>query len=319
MPAGGNHHKGPEAVRAQLVWLFLPEASQSSNAKLGWMQAVYFLSGVRTPIGKFGGSLASLTAADMGVVAAKAAIERAGVQPSQVEETIFGNARQAGGGPNPARQISDSQRRPARSSRLHRQQSLRFGNQVHFARLPGNCNRKSGMCFGGRNRVHVALALLSRRRTLGITGWAIRNWWTACTATAFSARWRRWSWAKPPKYWPSNTKSLAKSRTSSPCAHRLAPPLPLPRGDSTTNRAGHRSKARRDHHSLHAMNTLCRSIPRKAGQARARFLARRTITAGNSSGITDGAAALVLAGETFVKQHNLKPLGANCRRHLRRG
>src|SRR5437588_4960606 len=70
------------------------------------LQAVYILSAVRTPIGKFGGSLASLTAADIGVVAAKAAIERGGIQPEQVEETIFGNARQAGGGPNPARQIS---------------------------------------------------------------------------------------------------------------------------------------------------------------------------------------------------------------------
>src|ERR1700736_6439368 len=70
------------------------------------VQAVYILSAVRTPIGKFGGSLASLTAADLGVVAAKAAIERGGIQPEQVEETIFGNARQAGGGPNPARQVS---------------------------------------------------------------------------------------------------------------------------------------------------------------------------------------------------------------------
>src|SRR6202047_4740547 len=42
----------------------------------------------------------------MGVVAAMAALERAGVQPQQVKEAIFGNARQAGGGPNPARQIS---------------------------------------------------------------------------------------------------------------------------------------------------------------------------------------------------------------------
>src|SRR4029077_17717165 len=63
-------------------------------------------SAVRTPIGKFGGSLSSMTAADMGVFAAKAAIERAGIQPQQVEETIFGNARQAGGGPTVARQIS---------------------------------------------------------------------------------------------------------------------------------------------------------------------------------------------------------------------
>src|SRR5580704_4843840 len=70
------------------------------------LQAVYMLSAARTPIGKFGGSLASLTAADMGVVAAKAAMERAGIQSEQVEETIFGNARQAGGGPNVARQIS---------------------------------------------------------------------------------------------------------------------------------------------------------------------------------------------------------------------
>src|ERR1700720_4887477 len=69
-------------------------------------QAVYIVSAVRTPIGKFGGSLASLTATDMGVVAARAAIERGEIQPDQVEETIFGNARQAGGGPNPARQIS---------------------------------------------------------------------------------------------------------------------------------------------------------------------------------------------------------------------
>src|SRR5450755_3323739 len=70
------------------------------------MNNVYILSAVRTPIGKFGGSLAALSAADMGVVAAKAALERSGVQPQQIEETIFGNARQAGGGPNPARQIS---------------------------------------------------------------------------------------------------------------------------------------------------------------------------------------------------------------------
>jgi len=67
---------------------------------------VFILSAVRTPIGKFGGGLASLTAADMGVAAAKAAMQCAGVDSQQVEETIFGNARQAGGGPNVARQIS---------------------------------------------------------------------------------------------------------------------------------------------------------------------------------------------------------------------
>ena len=82
------------------------------------MQAVYILSAVRTPIGKFGGSLASVTAADMGVVAAKAAIERASVRPDQIDETIFGNARQAGGGPNPrgkSRSAAASRRKSRRS------------------------------------------------------------------------------------------------------------------------------------------------------------------------------------------------------------
>ena len=70
------------------------------------LEPVYIASAVRTPIGKFGGALAGMTAADLGVAAATAAIEQAGVSPDRVEETIFGNARQAGGGPNVARQIS---------------------------------------------------------------------------------------------------------------------------------------------------------------------------------------------------------------------
>ncbi|MEP6770074.1 MAG: thiolase family protein [Acidobacteriota bacterium] len=70
------------------------------------MRPVFILSAVRTPIGKFGGSFASLSAADLGVVAAKAAIERSGLPSAAVSETVFGHARQAGGGPNTARQVS---------------------------------------------------------------------------------------------------------------------------------------------------------------------------------------------------------------------
>ena len=70
------------------------------------MRPVYVLSAVRTPIGKFGGSFASMSAAELGEVAAKAALERSGLPPAAVDETIFGHARQAGGGPNTARQVS---------------------------------------------------------------------------------------------------------------------------------------------------------------------------------------------------------------------
>jgi acetyl-CoA C-acetyltransferase len=61
---------------------------------------------VRTPIGRFGGVLAPLTAADLGTAAAKAALERAALDPGRVDQVIFGHARQAGGGPNTARQIA---------------------------------------------------------------------------------------------------------------------------------------------------------------------------------------------------------------------
>ena len=70
------------------------------------MRDVYILSAVRTPIGKYGGSLAEWTAPDLGVAAARAALERAGVEAREVNEAIFGHARQAGNGPNPARQIA---------------------------------------------------------------------------------------------------------------------------------------------------------------------------------------------------------------------
>ncbi|HEV2829605.1 MAG TPA: acetyl-CoA C-acetyltransferase [Pyrinomonadaceae bacterium] len=70
------------------------------------MKNVYLAASVRTPIGRFGGTLASLTAADLGVAAAKACVERAGLKPDQIQQSIWGCARQAGGGPNVARQIT---------------------------------------------------------------------------------------------------------------------------------------------------------------------------------------------------------------------
>ncbi|MEO8274729.1 MAG: thiolase family protein [Thermoanaerobaculia bacterium] len=60
---------------------------------------------VRTPIGKFGGGLAALSAADLGTHAAKASLERSGIAPGAVDQVIFGHGRQAAGGPNSARQI----------------------------------------------------------------------------------------------------------------------------------------------------------------------------------------------------------------------
>jgi acetyl-CoA C-acetyltransferase len=61
---------------------------------------------VRTPIGRFGGGLSSLTAGQLGAEAARAALARAGVKAEAVDEVVFGCARQAGAGPNVARQVA---------------------------------------------------------------------------------------------------------------------------------------------------------------------------------------------------------------------
>lgn len=68
--------------------------------------SVYLVAPVRTPIGRYGGGLSSLSAADLGVHAAKAVLDRTGAAPALVAEAIIGCARQAGGGPNVGRQIS---------------------------------------------------------------------------------------------------------------------------------------------------------------------------------------------------------------------
>src|SRR6266516_3839299 len=70
------------------------------------MKSVFLTGSVRTPIGRFGGSLAGWTAADLGTVVAVESMKRAGVRPDQIEDSIWGCARQAGGGPNVARQIT---------------------------------------------------------------------------------------------------------------------------------------------------------------------------------------------------------------------
>ena len=66
---------------------------------------VVVVGAARTPIGRYGGSLKSVHPAELGAAAARAALERAGVRPQDVDEVLIGHARQAGSGPNPGRQV----------------------------------------------------------------------------------------------------------------------------------------------------------------------------------------------------------------------
>src|SRR5258706_3973300 len=69
-------------------------------------EEIFLIAATRTPIGKFGGGLSSLTAPQLGVASAQATIARSGIDPNAIDEVIFGNARQAGVGPNAARQVA---------------------------------------------------------------------------------------------------------------------------------------------------------------------------------------------------------------------
>lgn len=69
------------------------------------MRKVVIVSAARTPIGSFGGSLSSLSAVDLGVIAAKEAIKRANIDPSIIDEVIMGNVLGAGLGQNVSRQV----------------------------------------------------------------------------------------------------------------------------------------------------------------------------------------------------------------------
>jgi len=70
------------------------------------MERIAIVAAARTPIGKFLGALAPLSAVELGTAAVKAAIARSRIAPGDVEQVILGQARQLGSGPNPARQVA---------------------------------------------------------------------------------------------------------------------------------------------------------------------------------------------------------------------
>jgi acetyl-CoA C-acetyltransferase len=69
-------------------------------------RSVVIVSAKRTPIGRFMGAFAEVPAVDLGIAAARAALDAAGLAPAEVHEAVAGHGRQAGNGPNPARQVS---------------------------------------------------------------------------------------------------------------------------------------------------------------------------------------------------------------------
>jgi len=269
---------------------------------------VYILSAVRTPIGKFGGSLASMTAADMGVVAAKAAMDRAAVRPDQIEEIIFGNARQAGGGPNPARQIS-----------------IRSGIPQEAPAYTVNKACASGL---------KSIALGFQEIATGNLDCVLAGGTESMSRLPYYLDGARWGYRLGNQelvdgmYRDGFFCPLAKMLMGE-TAEMLAEQYKITREEQdefalcSQTRAAAAVDATRFDNELGPITLESKKGPQTFSRDEHLFLGATmekmaklspvfsrtgTITAGNSSGITDGAAAVVLAGEDFAKKNNLKPL-----------
>lgn len=272
------------------------------------MPDVYILSATRTPIGKFGGVLASQTAADMGTIAAKSAIERAGLEPAQIEETIFGNARQAGGGPNPARQISIRSGVPKEVPAYTVNQACASGLKsiaLGFSEISAG-NLDCVLAGGTESMSRLPFYLDGARwgYRLGnqkiVDGMYRDGFFCPMakllmgeTAEVLAEEYKITRDEQDEFALTSQTRAAA-ALSSDRFAAELTPVI-------LESKKGPQTFSRDEHPFIGATKE-------KLAKLAPVFSKTGTVTAGNSSGITDGAAAVVLAGEKFVKQHNLKPL-----------
>jgi len=272
------------------------------------MQDVYILSAVRTPIGKFGGSLASMTAADMGVVAAKSAIDRAGIRPEEIEETIIGNARQAGGGPNPARQISIRSEVPQEVPAYTVNKACASGMKsiaLGFQEIAtGNLDCVLAGGTESMSRVPYYLDGARWGYRLGdqelVDGMYRDGFFCPMakmvmgeTAEVLAEQYKISREEQDQYALCSQSRAAAASQSGRFDDEMVPVMLESKKGTQTFNRDEH----------LFAGASL-----EKLAKLAPVFSKSGTITAGNSSGITDGAAAVIIAGEPFVAKNNLKPL-----------
>jgi acetyl-CoA C-acetyltransferase len=257
---------------------------------------LWILSATRTPIGKFGGSLAKLSAVQMGVVAVQAALQRASVTPEQVDLCIVGLARQAGCGPNPGRQISVKAGIPVTSPAYTLNQA----------------------CASGLS----ALLAAARHIAAGEAEVVVAAGSESMSNVPYLAQGVRWG-----------TKMGHRPLVDAMYQDGLLCPLCDKIMGETVEALAQELNISRQQQDEYALQSQLRAaaadfsgelceIPGLTTDEHARasttmeslgklapvFSKTGTVTAGNASGITDGASALVIASDAFVKKHNLQPL-----------
>jgi acetyl-CoA C-acetyltransferase len=277
-------------------------------------RTVVILGAARTPIGKYGGAFKDVHPAELGAVAARAAVARAGLTPDAVEDVWIGHGRQAGSGPNPARQVAHRAGLPhhvpaqtinkacasglqavasaAQAILLGEVEVALAGGIESMSRMPylvDSIDARWGHRMGHfpfvdamyRDGFHCPLANLIMGETAevlarqyGITREASDQFALASQAKAEAAR-------KAGRFVPEIA------------------PVTLDGRGGPVEVAG--DEHPRPGTTLEALRRLPPTFPNVEGQA-------GIITAGSASGITDGGAALVLASGEFASAHGLTPL-----------
>ena len=274
------------------------------------MRSVYVLSAARTPIGKFGGSFASMSAADLGEVAAKAAIERSGLPAAAIDETILGHARQAGGGPNTARQVShragvpDSV--PAFTVNKACASSLKA---LTLGALTIAAGENDVVLAGGTECMSATPYLLTRARfglRMGhgeVVDGMYRDGFLCplcCQLMGETAEnlVQEYGILRPEQdaYAAESQRRAEEASAAGRFADEIAPVEIAGRKGSVTIAKDEHPRPGTTAESLAKLPPVFDSE-------------NGTVHAGNSSGITDGAAALVLATEEMVKKAGVEPLG----------
>jgi acetyl-CoA acetyltransferase family protein len=273
---------------------------------------VVFLSGVRTGFGSFGGALKDLSATDLGAVAARAALGRSGVEPAAVGHVIFGNVLQTSSdAPYLARHVGLRAELPVETPAVtvNRLCGSGFEAVIQAAQriLLGECD---AVLAGGTESMSQAPHVVRGARwglRLGPAApledplWeALRD--SACglsmaeTAERLAERYRIGREAVD--CYAARSQACAKAAWDAGVFADEVVPVTL------TDR-----KTRQD--ALWAVDEHMRPGTTAEGLAKLPPYFRKdgVVTAGNASGICDGAAALVVAGEGFARERGLRPLG----------
>lgn len=273
------------------------------------MRKAVIVSGVRTAIGTFGGTLANTPAADLASVVIKAAIERAGIEPGSVDDVLMGCILQAGQGQNPARQgmlkAGIPVETPAATINMVCGSGLRA---VAMAAQHIACGDSDIVVAGGMENMDLAPYVLDKARTGYRMGngqvidsmikdglWcAIGDTHMGITAENLAEKYGITREEQDAFAAASQAKAAAAIAAGKFVDEIVPVMIPQRKGDPIAFVKDEHPKP----------DTTVESL----AKLRPAFKKDGTVTAGNASGINDGAAAMVIMAEERAAALGLKPL-----------